>query len=283
MERRKFGKTDEALSIIGFGGIVVMNEEQPDADKFVDEAIDNGVNYFDVAPTYGNAEYKLGPALYSKRNKVFLACKTEQRKAQEAEAALSNSLKLLKTDRFDLYQLHGVTTLEEVEAITGPNGALETLVKAREKGLVRYLGFSSHSEEAALALLDRFDFDSVLFPVNWASHIGNGFGTRILERAQAKGMGRLALKAMANTYWPEGVERNYSKTWYQPISEKDQAQLALRYTLSQPVTAAIPPGDINLFRWAVEAAQDFKPVSEEELEILRNKSREIKPLFPISQ
>lgn len=281
MERRKLGKTGELLSIIGFGGIVNMNEEQRDADKYVSEAIERGINYFDVAPAYGNAESKLGPALDGKRKNVFLACKTEMRTAAQAEAALHNSLKLLKTDWFDLYQLHGVATLEEVETITGPKGAMETFVKAREKGIVRYLGFSAHSEEAALALLDRFEFDSVLFPVNWASYMSNGFGTQIMEKAREKGAGRLALKAMAKSNWPEGADRIYNKAWYEPISEKEHAQLALRFTLSQPVTAAIPPGDIRLLRWALEAAEDFKPVTSEEIELLKYKGSGIRPLFPL--
>ena len=281
MKKRKLGKTGEMLSLIGFGGIVAMNEEQQDAEKFVDEAIERGVNYFDVAPTYGNAEIKLGPALDGKRKNVFLACKTEKRTAAEAETALYNSLKLLKTDWFDLYQLHGVATVEEVETISGPGGALEAFIKARQKGLVRYLGFSAHSEEAALALLDRFNFDSVLFPLNWASYMNNGFGAQIMKKAKAKGTARLALKAMAKSNWPEGAEKTYSKAWYEPIQEKEHAQLALRYTLSQPVTAAIPPGDIRLFRWAMEAVENFKPVTSEEIAILKYMSREIEPLFPL--
>ncbi len=283
MEKRQLGKTGEMLSIIGFGGIITMDEVQQDANKFVDEAIDRGVNYFDVAPSYGNAESKLGPALSGKRKSVFLACKTEMRTAAQAEAALHNSFKLLQTDWFDLYQLHGVTTVEEVETICGPGGALETFVKAREQGLVRYLGFSAHSEEAAVALLDRFSFDSVLFPVNWASHLGNGFGEQIIKKAEEKGAARLALKAMAKSTWPEGAEKVYSKAWYEPIPEKEHAQLALRYTLSQPVTAAVPPGHIQLFRWALDAADDFRPVTPEEIAILKYKSREIKPLFPLNQ
>ena len=281
MEKRKLGKTDEMLSVIGFGGIIVMNEEQRDADKFVADAIERGVNYFDVAPSYGNAESKLGPALEGKRKNIFLACKTEMRTAVEAETALHNSLKQMKTDWFDLYQLHGVTTLEEVETISGPGGALETFIKAREQGLVRYLGFSAHSEEAALALLDLFDFDSILFPVNWACYMNNGFGAQIMKHAKAKGTARLALKAMAKSYWPEGAEKSYSKAWYEPISEKEHAQLALRYTLSQAVTAALPPGDIQLFKWALETAEDLKPITSDEISLLKNMSRVIEPLFPI--
>ncbi len=280
MQKRIYGSSGEMLSIIGFGGIVVTNEEQRDANNYVAEAFDRGVNYFDVAPSYGNAEEKLGPALVGKRNSIFLACKTEKRTAKEAEAALHNSLKLLKTDRFDLYQLHGVTTVEEVETIFAPGGAMETLLKAREKGFVRYLGFSAHSDEAALALFDGFEFNSALFPVNWACFLSNGFGTKIMKKAEEKGAARLALKAMAHSGLAEGEERPFEKLWYRPIEEKEHAALALRYTLSQPVTAAIPPGDVRLFRWALEAAEDFKPVSAQETELLKERSGKAVPVFP---
>ena len=145
MEKRGLGKTGESLSMVGFGGVVVMNEEPSFASRVVAQAVERGINYFDVAPTYGNAEERLGPALEPYRKDVFLACKTEKRTAEEASEALHRSLELLRTDHLDLYQLHAVTKMEEVEQILGPGGALETFVKAREQGLVRYLGFSAHS------------------------------------------------------------------------------------------------------------------------------------------
>jgi predicted aldo/keto reductase-like oxidoreductase len=278
--KRGYGKKGEQLSIIGFGGINVMDEDQRDANDFVSEAIDRGINYFDVAPSYGNSEEKLGPALIGKRNSIFLACKTEKRTYKEAETALQESLKRLHTDHFDLYQLHAVTTAEDVDTILGPNGCMEVLVKAREKGLIRHIGFSAHSEEAALRLMDAFAFDSVLFPLNWANIFNNGFGVKILETAQKKGVDRLALKAMAKSVWEEGVERKYTKPWYEPLDDRELAGLALRYTLSQPVTAAIPPGDIRLFRMALEIAEDFKPITAEEIKILQERSKGLKTIFP---
>lgn len=283
MEKREYGKTGEMLSVIGFGGIVVTGEDQRDATNYVAEAYDRGINYYDVAPYYGDAEVKLGPALAGKRNHVFLACKTEKRTAPEAEEALHRSLEYLKTGHFDLYQLHAVTTLEEVQTILAPGGALETLIKAREKGYVKYLGFSAHSDEAAVALLDQFAFDSVLFPVNWASMMIHGFGKPTMKKAMEKGAARLALKAMANGYWPEGSDRKYGKCWYQPIDDPKLANLALRYTLSQPVTAAIPPGDIRLFRWALEAAEETLVLSTEEEAFLKEQSRNLNALFPVKE
>jgi aryl-alcohol dehydrogenase-like predicted oxidoreductase len=280
MEKRQYGKTDIMLSVVGFGGIMVMNEEPPAASRFVAQAVERGINYFDVAPSYGNAEERLGPALEPYRRSVFLACKTEKRTAQEASTALGESLRRMRTDHFDLYQLHAVTTMEEVEQITGPGGALETFVKAREQGLVRYLGFSAHSEEAALALLDRFAFDSILFPVNWVCWHQGKFGPQVLAKAQEQGLGILALKALAKRKWKEGEERKWAKCWYAPVDTFEEAALALRFALSQPVTAAVSPGHAELLWWACDAADQFTPLSEKEVAEVARRSKGLDPIFP---
>ncbi len=178
LEKRSLGKTGEKLSILGFGGIVVKDATPEEASLRVREAIDHGVNYFDVAPSYGNAEERLGPALQPFRHKVFLACKTEQRRKGETAAELDRSLQSFRTDHIDLYQLHAVTTPEEVETILGPDGALRALVEAKQAGKIRFLGFSAHSVEAALALIEGFAFDTILFPINYVTwHAGN-FGPK---------------------------------------------------------------------------------------------------------
>jgi len=286
MEKRRYGNTDEMLSIVGFGGIVVMDETPASARDLVAQAVDRGVNYFDVAPTYGNAEERLGPALEPYRKSVFLACKTEKRNAEEAEAALHQSLEYMRTDYFDLYQLHGVMTLEEVEQIFAPGGAIETLVKARDKGLVRYLGFSAHSEEAALALMDRFDFDSLLFPFNWVCWHQSNFGPRVLARAQEKGVARLALKSLAKRKWRNDDERKQSqwpKCWYAPVDDPEEASLALHFTLSKPITAAVSPSHAGLLWWACDAADQFTPLTDEEAALVAQRSEGLAPIFPTEE
>ncbi|MBC8059145.1 MAG: aldo/keto reductase [Clostridiaceae bacterium] len=280
MQKRILGLTGEHLSIVGFGGIIVAEVEQREANNYVSEAIDAGVNYFDVAPTYSDAEDHLGPALVGKRNGIFLACKTESRSKKGSEELLHRSLKKLKTDHFDLYQLHAVTTLEDVEEIFSPEGAMETYLKAKKEGLIKHIGFSAHSEEAAFALMERYDFDSVLFPINWVNIFNANFSPKVLQLAKSKAMGILALKAMAKTDWAEGAVKKYPKAWYEPIDDEALAKLAYRYTLSQGVTAAIPPGYMKFFRWAVEVAKDFKAITPEEENQLRVLANGIKPLFP---
>ena len=280
MQRRPFGDKPEQLSIIGFGGIVVMGAEQPEANRRVRDAFDRGVNYYDVAPSYGDAEERLGPALVGLRDEVFLACKTTQRTKEGAEEELNRSLARLQTDRFDLYQLHAVSSVDEAEACLAPGGALETFVAARAVGKVRYLGFSAHSAEAAVLLMERFDFDSILFPCNYTTFYHGNFGSQILETAQKRDVARLALKAMARRPWREDSDRSVvQNAWYEPHLDPDGAEAALRWTLSMPVTAAIPPGDPRLFRWALDFAERYQPLTDAERTAIEERAYEDQPLF----
>jgi predicted aldo/keto reductase-like oxidoreductase len=281
LERRPLGKTGEHLSILGFGGIVVMDATTEQASRRVDEAIEAGINYFDVAPSYGNAEDMLGPALEPHRKRVFLACKTQERTKAGSAAELERSLKKMRTDHFDLYQLHAVAKPSDVKTILGPGGALETFVEARKSGKVRFLGFSAHSVEAALELIASFEFDTILYPVNYAVwHAGN-FGPQVLEKAREKKMGILALKSLAKRPWPEGAGKDHPhpKCWYEPFDNPEEAMMGLRFTLSHPVTAAIPPGDEDIFKMAMGLAAKFTPLSEEETQTIKRKALGTPPLF----
>jgi predicted aldo/keto reductase-like oxidoreductase len=279
LERRALGRTGETLSIIGFGGIVVMDATTKEAAERVAHAIDRGVNYFDVAPSYGDAEAKLGPTLQPYRKGVFLACKTQERMKDGALKELEASLGRMRTDHFDLYQLHAVTTKEDVATILGPGGALEAFVEARKAGKVRFLGFSAHSVEAALALIEGFAFDTILFPVNFATWHAGHFGPQVLDAARRAQMGILALKAMARRPWPDGVAHTHRKCWYQPLDDAAAAGEGLRFTLSHPITAAIPPGDETLFAMALDLAARFEPLSADEAEAIKRKGLETTPLF----
>ncbi|AIY87022.1 MULTISPECIES: aldo/keto reductase [unclassified Thermotoga] len=284
MEKRVLGKTGENLSVVGFGGIVVMNESVDSAKKVVARAIERGINYFDVAPSYGDAEEKLGPALKPYRDQVFLACKTMERTKEGVWRELKESLKRLRTDHLDLYQFHAVTTLNEVEAIFSPNGAIEAFLEAREEGLIKYIGFSAHSEEAALAMLERFDFDTVLFPLNWASWLGKGFGKKLYSKAREKNMGILAIKALAKRRLEEGEEKRWKKCWYYPVDDFEEASMALRFTLSLPVTAAVSPSHQEFLWWMCDIVEkQGTKISEEELQILKEKAQNLTPVFPLDQ
>ena len=277
--KRILGKTGEKLSIIGFGGIMLNDNPQKYANELVAKAFDEGINYYDISPLYGNAQKKLGPALKPYRDKCFLACKTQEREAKRAEKQLNESLQVFGTDHFDLYQLHALSSVDQVKKAFGQGGAMEVFIKARQHGKVRYLGFSAHSVDAALYAMKQFDFDAILFPFNFNCwHFGN-FGQQVFEAARSKNIGILALKAMAYTRLKEGEYKLYKNVWYRPVMDEEMSRLALRYTLSKELTSAIPPGEAKLFWRAVEVAKDFKPITESETEKLLNYAAGNAPIF----
>jgi len=279
LERREYGRTGRMLSVVGFGGIIVRDMAPDRAARVVAEAIERGVNYFDVAPSYGDAEVRLGPALAPYRDGVFLACKASGRTADETAADLDRSLERLGTDYLDLYQLHAlIDVAKDVDVAFGPGGAMETFVQARADGRVRHLGFSAHTTEAAL---QRYQFDSVLFPVNFACWLRSGFGEKAVAEAKRQGVARLALKAMAMQKWPDGHpdRQTYRKCWYQPTADRRLAGLALRFALGQPVTAAVSPGDGAMLSLMLDVAEDLRPLAEDELCELRAVAEEAVPIF----
>jgi aryl-alcohol dehydrogenase-like predicted oxidoreductase len=282
LPRRPYGRGRIPLSVIGFGGILVSSVEQAVADRRVAEAVERGVNYFDVAPQYGDAEIKLGPALQTYRAGVFLAGKTLERTRAGAAAELKRTLKRLRTDHIDLYQLHALIDLQkDVDVAFGKDGALEAFIEAKKAGAIRHLGFSAHTVEAALAAMDRYDFDSVLFPINFTNYFKGNFGRTVIEQAQAKGLTILALKMLCRQQWDENdpSRQKYAKCWYQPVTDRREAELALRFTLGQPVTAAIPPGEESLFRLALDLAADFRPLTGVELKELQALAGTLRPIF----
>jgi predicted aldo/keto reductase-like oxidoreductase len=158
---------------------------------------------------------------------------------------------------------------------------METFEAARKAGKLRFIGFSAHSVEVALAAMDRYNFDTILFPINFVLFSQANFGPQVLERAQKKGMGIMALKGMAKTTWPESMKKDHphDKCWYQPADFPHEAALGYRWTLSRPITAAIPPGDERYFRLGMDIGQEFKPVTEEEQQKLMAGAAGVNPIF----
>ena len=226
----------------------------------------------------------MGPALEPYRKKLFLSCKTAQRKQERSASELDRSLQRLRTDHFDLYQFHHVTRMEEVEAIFSDDGAMKTFEKAKKDGKVRFLGFSAHSVEAALAMLERYQFDSIMFPVNYATWNAGNFGPQVLAKAREKKMGILALKAMAKSPWPPGADRSaHPNCWYLPMTDPDEALMGLRFTLSHPVTAALTPASETCLKLALNIAPKFTPLKPEEAEAMKRKGLAATPLFRYRQ
>lgn len=280
LPRRPLRAGGPELSIVGFGGLLLRGMEQQHADDIVAWAVDRGVNYFDVAPTYGDSQDLLGPALEPYRDDCFLACKTTQREAEGAREELEGSLEALRTDHFDLYQLHALTTMEDVEAVFAEGGAMETFLAAREEGKVRHLGFSAHSEEAAVAAMDRFEFDSTLFPINCVCIENGTFGPAVIQKAGETDTAILAIKGLAWTRVEDRNDRPYPNCWYQPMEDPDLARLGLGYTLDKPTVSAVSPASAELLMLAVEVGLRHQPLTDDQRADLMQRIEGVSPIFP---
>lgn len=272
------GKTDMKVGAAAFAGIVNMDESPEDAARFTAYAVKAGVNYFDVAPSYGNAEERLSDALLPYRKEVYLACKTQKRDAAGAREELLSSLQRLQTDRFDVYQLHAMSTPEDVEQAFGEGGAMETMLWARREGLIRYIGFSAHNEDVALECLNRFGFDTVMFPMNWAMGLTTGWGNRIAEAANQKGVGLIAIKTLIERSWRDDETHSFPKSWCKPLWDNEPlAVAAMKYAVSKGAGLLIPPGNIAHQRFMVDHIDACKePLSAVELALLRTEAERVK-------
>ena len=275
---RILGRTGEKLSVVGFGGIALRNNGREFANELVPRAYHAGIKYFDVAPQYGDAQELMGPPLEPYRKDVFLACKTHERDREGSEKDLNESLRLLRTDHFDLYQLHAMTTMEEVDQVFGRDGAMETFLKARQDGRIKHIGFSAHNEEVALKLMDLFDFDSILYPINCVCWENGDFGPRVFRTAREKGMGVLALKAVAKTRVPE-KERPYPNMWYMPFREDREINLALSYTLSKDVTATVHAGDSLFQKLTLEFVKTHPTIEVPDAKAIEAMIGGVEPIF----
>ncbi len=284
MPRRLLGRTGQHLSLIGFPGLALVHDEydQDRCTQALHQAFERGVNYFDVAPAYGagKCETRMGIGLQGiDRSKIFLACKTKKRDRDGSRQELETSLKLLKTDHFDLYQMHHIRSVEEVHQALGPGGALETFLKAREEGKVKYLGFSAHTTKGALEVMKGFRFDTVMFPINFVELSNRGFGKDVLDLAHDQGVAVLSIKPMSYGGWPKGAQRTRD-WWYRSVEEKTDVDLAWRFALSRKgVVAGIPPSFLDLVDKAIEAAREYRPATEAELEQLKQMASGRSSLF----
>jgi len=270
--------------VVGVSVKIKMDQTPEFSARVVAEAVERGVNYFDVAPSYGNAEERLGPALEPYRKDVFLACKTAQRTAEGARQEFKRSCELLRTDTFDLYQLHAVTNLEkDVEQSFGAGGVMDFIIEMKNEGRIRHVGFSCHNEQAGIECLRRYPFESVLMPVSFALWMESHWGPALLNASREAGASVLALKAMALAKWRDGDERRkeFPRTWYEPIVDPQLADLAVRWTLmEQPTVSALPPGDADMWRTALNVAENLRPLTSDELATLKLHSNGLVTIFP---
>ena len=279
MFKNMLGKTGIEISAVVFGGIVTMDETPEDCARYVSYAVDRGVNYFDVAPSYGNAQEMLSPALAPYRKNAYLACKSTVRDSGIKDE-LYNSLKVLKTDYFDVYQLHALSSQEDIDAVFSRNGAMEVLIRAKDEGYIRNIGISAHNEDTAIQALAYYDFATAMFPLNWALNMDKKFGDRLINICKYQNKGILALKAFAHRLWNDDNEKKrFPKSWCKTIYDNDAlAKAAIKYTLSKGADAIVPPGNFEQFSYIAEHIDECanNPLSAEDMEILTNELDNVK-------
>jgi aryl-alcohol dehydrogenase-like predicted oxidoreductase len=292
MEARPLGDTGQESSVLTFGAIALNYLEQAEANEMVEDVLDAGVNHFDVAPTYGDAEVKLAPKLDEHRDDVFLGCKTQERTYYGAWGELHRSLDRLGVDTIDLYQFHAVTRYDELDAITGEYspemaqgdhdpGALQAFKEAREEGIIDHIGLTSHGDPALVrdAITRMPELESVMFPFNHILASKEGpeydYGS-VLDLAREEGLGTLCIKGFAKGPWDEDLpedDRPYD-TWYEPFDTEAELVECLRFALSHGMTSIPNAGDPELVPTITDAAQAYEPMSEEERERLKERAED---------
>jgi aryl-alcohol dehydrogenase-like predicted oxidoreductase len=264
MERRRLGRTghESSVAILGGAAFAVSTPEQA-AEGFA-HARERGVNHLDVAPRYGDAEVLLGPLLEPVRDEMFVGCKTTRRNRNGVRAQLEESLSRLRTDHFDLYQMHAVTDLDVLEERAE---AADEILRARDKGVVKFAGITGHDFGAPRAFVEalrRWDLDTVMFPVNarmWADTAYRDDAEKLLELCGERDVGVMAIKAAAKRPW-DGRDR-FATTWYEPFTDADSVRGGVSFALSVPgVHGFCTPGDVEVLRVALEAAETFERMDD---------------------
>ncbi|MHA1970167.1 MAG: aldo/keto reductase [Candidatus Hodarchaeales archaeon] len=249
--------------------------------------INYGVNYIDVAPSYGEAEVRVKKFLEKNRNKVFLAEKTMQRTQEGAWKELHESRARLGVDYFDLYQFHAIPNLKDLSLVLQEkNGALVAFQEAKETGLIGSIGITCHDDvKIIIRALNEYDgFDTVLFPVYATGMITNDSVNdfySVLKLAKERDLGVIAIKSLVRRRWIG--ESNYN-TWYEPFDDPDLISQLVAFTLSQEGVTTYPlPCDIKLWKPVLEAGKNFNQMDEEsQMDLIQFiKSKYARPLFPI--
>lgn len=279
------GKTNLKVSILTIGGCGPgVAQNLGNGLRAFEEAIEKGLNMVDVAPSYGEAENRLGQFMRKYRNRLVISEKTLERTSEGAWRELRTTLSRFNVEYLDIYQFHAVSTLEELEKIFDKDGAMKTFLEARDQGLIRYIGITAHSDmRIVVKALEKFEFDTILMPVNVGSMIApraeNDFRP-VLKIAREREVGVIAIKAIAMRRWIG--ERRYD-TWYEPMEDQEDIDKAIWFTLSQdPVATYSMACDIRLWPKIISAGERFKRLSqlEQETVVSHFKGKGLIPLFP---
>lgn len=270
IEKMEFGRTGHLSTRTLFGAAALASVTQAEADNTLEVLLAYGVNHIDTAASYGDAELRLGPWMKEHRGRFFLATKTEKRTYQEAKEELHRSLERLRVDSVDLWQMHILVDPAEWETAMGPGGALEAFVEAREQGLARFLGVTGHGTTIAAMhrrSLERFDFDTVLLPYNYAMMQNPQYAAdfkALLAVCQERKVAVQTIKSITRGPW--GSKPQNRSTWYEPLEKQAEIDPAVHYVLNRPHLFLNTVADIHLLPRVLDAASRFHPQEQVELE-----------------
>jgi predicted aldo/keto reductase-like oxidoreductase len=262
--RLPFGKTGHQSTRTLFGAAALYHATQEEADQVMEMLLAYGVNHIDTAAGYGDAEIRLGSWMDYHRGQFFLASKTDQRTYWKAREQIHRSLSCLRTEYLDLMHLHGVTDETELDTVTGAEGALKAIIEARQRGLIRTIGISSHGLQAPvihLTALQRFDFDTVMLPFNFMLMQNCAYAANFLELmkvCQEKNVAVQLIKTVQRRLWEDRPP--FADTWYEPFNDQSSIDLAVHYALGQSGVFLNTPGDVRILPMVLDAASRFEKI-----------------------
>ena len=270
MEKRRLGRLEHQSSVLIYGAAALSEVSQDVADRSIQEALDGGINHFDVAADYGEAELRLGPWMTQIRNRIFLATKTGHRDGESAWQQINDSLRRLQTDRVDLLQLHAIGDLGELDAATRPDGALTAAIRAQEEGLIGAIGITGHGHQAPathLEALRRHPFATVLTPLNpvlWRNESYRTAYEALVDEVRRQDVGLMTIKTVSRRNWLGGAEHSHA-TWYEPYADQARITAAVSWVLSHREVTGIPTaGDVRLLGMLIHAEQNRTSLAEAE-------------------
>lgn len=270
MEKRRLGRTGHESTIVSFGTAALGSRPQEMVDVAVEQMMAAGVNHIDIAPGYGQAMERMKPWLPKIRDRVFLGCKTQGRTYTQAWEDIRDGMQRLGAEEYDLFQLHAITTMAELDGALMKGGAIDALVEMREQGITKWLGITGHGPyvpKVQLEALKRFDFDTIMFPVSASMYQNPEYredAEALLAYANEHDVGIQTIKMIARGGW--GSLEKDCTTWYDPHREQADIDAALGWLYSQPIHTAPSAGEVNLLAKVLDAAERIEPMSAERQE-----------------
>ena len=278
-----FGRTGHASVRTIFGAACLSRVSQDVADRTLEVLLRHGVNHIDTAASYGDAELRIRPWLKREPGRFFLATKTDARTKNEAREDLHRSLDRLGVDHVDLWQLHNLADPIEWDTALSPGGVIEAAVEARAEGLVRFIGVTGHGSQIAAThrrSLERFDFDSVLLPYNFVTMQLPYYAENFEELVKTCAEGNVAVQTIKSIALRPWLGRNHTRgTWYEPLQDQRDIDLAVSWVLGRPGIFLNTVGDVDLLPRVLDAAERFeKPPDDDAMSDMLERSKAA-PLF----